>query len=203
MSHLYPFFLSVILLAIAIGLLQCFLGYRVIHLILGLFGFLGGALAGMALAATATSEFAIVIFGGLLGGVGGAVLMVLLFYVGIFLLGMSAGSLIAFSIASEIAMQVHPAAVLLPGLATGILALIYQRPMIILITSYGGAAHVVNGILMLALGMGVGQVARMTDYATPRGAAAWIALATWIALGTAGMVFQFKTNPHPTGETTR
>ena len=74
--------------ALAVGILACFWGYRIVKILLGIMGFAAGAAAGWELASYLVpghSLIALVSAG--IGGILGAVLCVWLFFFGIFQIG--------------------------------------------------------------------------------------------------------------------
>src|ERR1039458_7596835 len=68
-------------LAIAVGVLACFWGYRIVKVIFGIMGFAGGFVGGwMAAASLAPGHDVIALVSALLGGAIGSVLCVWLYY---------------------------------------------------------------------------------------------------------------------------
>jgi len=83
-------------LAVAVGGLICFWGYRILKLTLGILGLLVGAAGGWAGALSLVpGHNGVALACAVVGGILGAILCVWLFYVGIFLLGASAGVVMA------------------------------------------------------------------------------------------------------------
>ncbi|MDZ7714787.1 MAG: DUF4203 domain-containing protein [Balneolaceae bacterium] len=92
---LHQVVLNVIIgLAILVGALQCFFGYRIFKFILGLTGFLLGGVLVAAVGSTLSQEELFIILTGLVGGFIGAALMVTLYYVGIFFIGAILGGVL-------------------------------------------------------------------------------------------------------------
>src|SRR5579859_2591687 len=84
------------LLIIAAGLLICFWGYRILKVSLAMIGFIVGAFGGWQLGLSlANSSMGIVLACALVGGVVGAVLCLWLYFVGVFLVGATAGTVVA------------------------------------------------------------------------------------------------------------
>ena len=75
------------ILSIAYGVLNCFFGYKIFKIVLGIVGFITGGLAAAGVAMAATKEPGIAVLAGLVGGAIGAVLMVALYFLGVFVLG--------------------------------------------------------------------------------------------------------------------
>lgn len=130
---------------IAFGLVKCFYGYRIFKFILALTGFIVGASAAGTAAALASPDNPEIaaLLAGLIGGVVMGFLSFVLYFVGVFLFGAfiaaSASSLLLLGAGGD----TEPAVVLLLslvfGLTGGILALVFQKFLIIVSTAFGGA----------------------------------------------------------------
>ena len=177
-------------IAIVAGAMNCFFGYRIFKLLLAMWGFILGAGAGVALGMMGEALVWIIV-GGILGGIAGIFLMLLLYYVVVFLLGgyvgMTAG--VAISASLGIAPTWISAAAALAG---GILAIIFQRTLIIIGTALTGAANVAWGIFSLA-----DRMPELTqDIVTDQNAlrqwieANWDILLAWLAIAAAGIIVQ-------------
>jgi len=195
--------LGVMLLAlvgILWGVAQCFLGYRIIRIVLGFWGFLCGLQVGIILGLFVTriaGPGAIIIT--VLCGIAGAVLAVLSLYIGIFLLGagLAAGGALVLHLSlgggdGRLVWMILLAA----AVAGGIVALVFRRFVIILTTSLGGAAEVVIGALVvmgdplaLAAGRGALEPGAVRELVTGRHLTA---LLCWAGLSVAGMVVQYS-----------
>ncbi|HKK25794.1 MAG TPA: DUF4203 domain-containing protein, partial [Gracilimonas sp.] len=88
-------------LAILVGALQCFFGYRLFKFILGLIGFLLGSALTVAIGSTYSIEVIPVILLGLVGGFIGAALMVALYYVGVFVIGSLLGGILGIVLSPD------------------------------------------------------------------------------------------------------
>src|SRR3954452_15341202 len=84
------------LLLVVSGLLSCFAGYRVFRVVLGIYGFILGAL--MASSFMGTDQTLSMILAAVAGGVVGAVILVLAYFVGVAWIGAGAGALVANAI---------------------------------------------------------------------------------------------------------
>ena len=81
------------LLFVVTGFLSCFAGYRLFKLILAIYGFvLGAAIANATMGVSATVP---AVLTAVVGGLAGAVILVLAYFVGIALVGASLGALVA------------------------------------------------------------------------------------------------------------
>src|SRR5690242_10924104 len=136
------------LLLILGGALSCFAGYRLFRVVLAIYGFiLGGSIASSTLAATnATGQ----LLAWVLGGLAGALILVLAYFVGIALIGAGLGALIAH-IGWGYFGAGDPPAVLIVVLAIfgAIGAMILQRYVIVVATAFGGAWTLLLGAVAM------------------------------------------------------
>lgn len=141
------------LLTFGFGFVNCFFGYRIFSVLLTIWGFVIGALVGAVL--FADSEPLVILIVGAIAGVIGALIVRLLYYVGIFVMGAVFGLLIGSSLMLLLSIDDSGGIgilVLLAAIIGGLIALALQKLMIILATSFSGAAGMVNGVLMLVPG---------------------------------------------------
>lgn len=181
-------------LAIAVGILACFWGYRILKLSVGIAGFIAGAAGGWALAsalAPANSGIALVCV--LIGGVIGAALCLWLFFLGIFLLGASAGMVVGAAFFTGAGQQAQPLLLLILAVAFGVLALLMRRLMLIVSTAFSGSYLVTAGILHL-VAAGQNAAPLWLAGAQPRlpSLLGYAALAFWLLLGLAGVRSQYQ-----------
>ncbi len=136
--------------AAAIGLIECFFGYRILSFLLGVIGFVVGAVIGGSLGFEFSSGSEIIsIIAGIVGGCVGAFVMYLLYLLGVFVIGAALGFMVVSFIFGF--MNENPVfwIVIASSALGGILAVIFQRPMIIIATSFGGSYAAVTGISYL------------------------------------------------------
>ncbi len=186
----------VALVAIAFGLLNCFFGYRIFKFMLGLYGFLLGAIAGFVIVGAVTEGQVLwLALGALIGGVVGAGLMVLLYFVGVFVVGAVAGAVLVSAIGTAFDMTMPPVVVIIVAVIVGIVALILQRAVIILSTAFSGSWAVVTGGASLIIGPDVPLLDLLSRPAAWQEAdlPLFVFLAVWLVLGVAGTVVQFRT----------
>jgi len=191
-------------LAIAVGVLACFWGYHLVKVILGIMGFAAGAAAGWTAGmALAPSQNMVGLVGAGFGGLVGAVLCVWLFFFGIFLLGASAGAVVAAAAFGGIGHQAEPILLLACAVMFGLLALVLQKFMIVLCTAFGGSYLVTAGILHF-FRTGQSPAPLWFDYASPAspGLLGYVALAFWLILGLIGLGSQYG-GSRRTARTTR
>jgi len=180
--------------AVAVGLLSCFLGYRLVKLTLALIGFIagvgGGWTAGLALA---PNNDVIALACALVVGVLCAILCVWLFFLGIFILGASAGAVIAAAALNAAGHPAQPVPVLVLAAIFGVIALLLQKFMIIVSTAFSGSYLVTAALVHLLTGV---QKAPPLWFAPTSGNSAnalgYVALGAWLLLGLAGTSFQYR-----------
>jgi len=181
--------------AIIVGIVVCFWGYRIFKTMLGLAGFIAGAwlfyLIGMHFTGHAGVLTVIVtIFGGLIG----ASLSVVFYFVGLFLIGALGGWHIGMLIAGAtgaVAIMVLPLALAAAG---GILAIFFQKLIVVVSTSvYGAWGLVAGGFFILGSGLLPADPLRDPALAVKnlRGMNPLFAL-VWLAFALAGLVYQYR-----------
>jgi hypothetical protein len=180
------------------GLLACFAGYRLFRLVLGIYGFILGALLASSLVAPAgTVSMAVVT---LVGGAIGALLLTLGYFVGIALIGAGLGALVAHAVWAQQGWGDPRALPLLAsGVAGAVIALVFQRYVIIVGTAFGGAWTTLVGALATFGGRAAWLAAAApqapdawTVYPlNPPLTRSWLTIA-WLALGIVGVVVQLR-----------
>ena len=174
------------------GIISCFAGYRVFRIVLGIYGFIIGAL--VASSAMGTEHTAWMIVGALVGGVLGALILIAAYFVGVALLGAGVGALAASLIWASLGREPGALVVIVFAIAGALAALALQRYVIIGATAFGGAWTIIVGALALG-GKRVGLDASAKNnvwlvYPTsPAPGNYWILL-VWIALGIVGVLVQ-------------
>jgi hypothetical protein len=183
------------LVSMAFGLLNCFFGYRMFRIMLGVYGFFLGAVAGFAFVSTvAPGQTLWLLLGAVVGGLLGAVLMVLFYFVGVFILGALAGALLTDTLALVFGMEAHLLVVAVGALVAAIAAVFFQRIAVILATALSGSWITVGGVFSLISGRGLSlrQVfARVSEQRA--GLALWLVLVLWLGLALAGTIVQLRT----------
>jgi hypothetical protein len=184
------------LLWIGFGLLNCFFGYRIFRVLLGIYGFLLGAVVGVIVAGNvAAGQTLWMIVGAIVGGIVGAVLMVFLYFVGVFVVGALAGAILANAIGVMVGVNVPTVVVVIVAIAVGVVALIAQRVVIILATAFSGSWAAVAGGALLFTGHslpGLGVLTRLSTW-EQADLPMLILLIAWLVLGIAGALVQFRT----------
>jgi hypothetical protein len=186
--------------SIAFGLLNCLFGYRIFRIMLAVYGFVLGAVVGFAFVATvAAGQTLWLLVGAVAGGLLGAVLMVVFYFVGVFFVGALAGALLTDIVTLSLGVDPPLLVLLVVALVAGVAALFFQRIGVILSTALGGAWIAVGGAFSLASGQGLNLrpvFAQTSDYRA--GLALWLVLALWLALAIVGTIVQFRTTAEKT-----
>ena len=183
------------LLTLLFGILSCFWGYRAFKIVLGIVGFAIGAYFGASVGAFFAGGYGLLsLITGLVGGLLGAALVTVVYYVGIFLLGALCGWILYTMVAG--AAGYGPQIVLLVVLALigGILALFFQKFLIIVSTAFIGSWCIVSGGFSM-LGGAYGLLDLFyapVRLLRPQGGLQTIVVISWVALGILGSIFQFS-----------
>ena len=129
------------------GLLACFAGYRVFRIVLGIYGFILGAL--LASSPFGADQTWMMIGAAILGGLIGALILIAAYFVGVALLGAGIGALAANAIWASLGREPHVAVVIGLAIIGALAALALQRYVIIAATAFGGAQTAVVGAAAL------------------------------------------------------
>jgi hypothetical protein len=186
------FQLPAAIVLLAGGLISCFAGYRFFRIVLGIFGFVIGALA--ASAATGTEHTAWMVGAALAGGVIGALILIAAYFVGVALLGAFIGALATSLIWATFGREPSAWIVIIFSIAGALAALALQRYVVIGATAFIGAWTIIVGALALTGDrVAVDAAARNNVWlAYPMNPAPgnyWILL-VWLALGLSGVFTQ-------------
>jgi hypothetical protein len=175
------------------GLLDCFFGFRIFKVTVRIFTAFAGAVAAMALA-TQLQPASTVLFValGVIGLICGFMLGWFLYKLGIVLLAVCAGFVLAAPFGAALG---QPWSILAPccaGLAAGLLAFVLLDPVVIVITALTGAFRLVFGVLFF---FGGPSIVEYISGAKPInellvGANRWTAIVT-LAIAVVGCVVQF------------
>jgi len=174
---------------ILLGMLVCFLGYRLLRVVLGIVGFLAGAVGATWLGGDVLHISRVwLLIAGLVGGIVGAVLAAVLFKVGVFILGAAGGALAALALLSA----PRPLVLVAVAVAGGILTLLLQKPLVSIATAFIGAWGVVAGAFHLAgwyeLPDGLGRLGNFAGL----GQRGLMMLGAWVVLGIIGTIVQLS-----------
>ena len=180
-------------LIILVGVLQCFWGYRIFKFIIGLTGFLLGGILAAAFGSTLSQEEVFIILTGLTGGFIGAAMMVALYYVGVFLIGSLLGGITGVVFYAVAESSPDPAVLLIVAVIAGIIALIFQKFMIIVSTAFGGSWGVVIGIANFITG--AVDLSNLEQTYGSGDSHLYAIILCWLALGIVGVIVQYRSEP--------
>ncbi|MEO6235854.1 MAG: DUF4203 domain-containing protein [Vicinamibacterales bacterium] len=174
------------------GVISCFAGFRVFRIVLGIYGFIIGAL--LASGAAGTEHTASMIGAALAGGIVGALILIAAYFVGVALLGAGIGALATSLIWASLGREPSAAVVILFSIAGALAALALQRYVIVGATAFGGAWTIVVGAIALSGNrVSLDAAARNSVWLAypmnPAPGQHWI-LFVWLTLGVAGVCVQ-------------
>lgn len=170
------------------GIFSCFFGYRFFRLVLAIFGFIIGALAASSI--FGASETGPMLAAAAVGGLIGAAVLFLAYFVGVAMVGAGLGAVVANLAFTAGDRAPNVFAVILCAAIGAAAAMYLQRYFIIVGTSFGGAWTMIVGAMAL-----LGNPAAMRAAATgdvwvayplnPAPGQQWVMI-MWIVLGLAG-----------------
>jgi hypothetical protein len=179
------------LLLVIGGALSCFAGYRLFKIVLGIYGFILGAM--LASSMVAASNTVGMIAAALAGGLVGALALMFAYFVGIALVGAGLGALVAHVGWSYVGRggDPPPLAVILLALVGSLGAMLLQRYVIIVATAFGGAwTMIVGGLTVGDRGARAASADVWILYPmSPAPGRSWVPIA-WIGLGLLGTAVQ-------------
>jgi|SRR5262245_30394815 len=174
------------------GAVSCFAGYRLFRVVLAIYGFiLGAMLASSMMGATNTGAMVVA---AIVGGLAGALVLTLAYFVGIALVGAGLGALIAHMLWQSSGTGDPPAiAVILLAVAGSVGAMLLQRYVIIVATSFGGAWTLLVGFFAMTGDRRAARAAVNGDvwilYPTSSPGQRWVPV-VWFVLGLIGTAVQ-------------
>lgn len=177
------------------GLLACFAGYRLFRIVLGIYGFIFGAL--FASSIMGPGDHVQMLVAALVGGVIGAVVLNLAYFVGVALIGAGMAALALHLVWTRVATgDPHVLLVVAVSVIGAVVATQLQRYVIVFATAFGGAWTVIVGV-MAALGDRSGRVAAAANdvwvaYPLSAGPRRPWAIAAWLVLGIVGAAVQLR-----------
>jgi hypothetical protein len=175
------------------GLLSCFVGHRLFRVVLGIYGFVAGALVTSAILGPGDPQAALLSM--LVGGLAGALVLILAYFVGVALVGAALGAIVIHLIWAQLGREPHPFMVIAGTVAGALGALALQRYVIIAATAFAGAWTALVGALAIAAGRSATTPDGWVLYPLrPPVGYEWMWIA-WLALGAIGLVVQLATKP--------
>jgi hypothetical protein len=181
------------ILLVLSGTLSCFAGYRLFRIVLGIYGFILGAMFASSMMGTTNTAGMLVAAG--VGGLVGAVILVFAYFIGIAIVGAALGALVAHMAWPQFGTGDPPVMmVIILAMLGAIGAMFLQRYMIIVSTAFGGAWSIIVGGLALSAAPLAERAAGSGDVwilypMTPAPGHGWVPLA-WIGLGMLGTAMQ-------------
>jgi hypothetical protein len=171
------------------GAVACFAGYRLFRVVLGIYGFiLGAMLASSTIGAQHTTGM---IVAALVGGVVGALILMFAYFIGIALVGAGLGALLGHLAWGYAGRGDPPALVVIALSIAGALgAMLLQRYVIVVATAFGGAWTMIVGALAAIADRGAIRAAAAGDVwilypLNPAPGQRWVTV-VWIVLGLFG-----------------
>jgi hypothetical protein len=179
---------------LASGLIACFAGFRLFKFVVGAYGFiLGAAIMSSTMGASSTTGM---IAAAIFGGIAGAVILVLAYFVGVAVVGAGFGVLVAHVGWSYLRGTSEPPLTAIVGFAVlgAIGSMLLQRYVVIVATAFGGAWTAILGGLTMAGDHRISTAASSGDVwiiypMAPSPEYKWVPVA-WLVLGLVGTVVQ-------------
>lgn len=192
------------LVALVVGALLCFAGYRLFRILIAIWGFFIGFLTGAQVVASVLhSDFLTTPLAWIAGIVLGLVLAVLayaLYAAAVTILGASVGYLIGAGLVTALGYGNQGIVVTVAGLALailfGVLILVLDlvRLLVIANTALGGAGTMVTGLLLLFGVINLDFLRSGVVGAFIKESPGWVLL--WLALAVIGGTFQMQNTQH-------
>ncbi len=176
------------------GVVACFFGYRLFRIVLGIYGFILGAL--IATTASGAATTGTLILTAIVGGLIGALVLNLAYFLGVALVGAAVGAMAVTLVWGRSGAEPHVLVVILFAVVGAVAAMMLQRYVIITATAFGGAWTALVGGLALAGDRTARTAAAASDVwvvypLDPAPGRRWV-LWAWLALGVAGLVTQLS-----------
>jgi uncharacterized protein DUF4203 len=164
------------------------------RLVLGIYGFILGALLATSLAGAGSTGTLLIT--ALVGGVIGAVILNLAYFLGVVLLGAAIGAMLVTMIWGRGGNEPHVLVVILFAVIGAVAAMQLQRYVIVTGTAFGGAWTALVGALALAGDRAAAAAASANNVwvvypLDPAPGRKWV-IPVWLALGLAGLVVQLR-----------
>jgi hypothetical protein len=185
------------------GLVSCFAGYRLFRVVLSIYGFILGALLATSIAGAGST--ATLLIWAAVGGLAGAVILNLAYFLGVVLVGASIGAMLATVLFGRGGGDPHTLVVVLFAIAGAVAASTLQRYVIVAGTAFGGAWTALVGAMALVGDKAAAKAASVNDVwvvypLDPAPGRSWLPIA-WLVLGLAGLVVQLRSGKRPAKKT--
>ena len=162
------------IIAIALGLLESFFGYRIFKVQVAIVVFLAGLAIGISAFNAAFGIWWLSIVLGIVLGVLLAWISMKIYKVGVFLVVGAFAYLVAIAFVQNVWFG------LIIAVVAGLLGVFLTKPVVIIATSFGGGSIAAGGLAMLI-------------WNSPQAGPAWLQWAILAVLGVLGMIVQFRT----------
>ena len=181
-------------LFLAGGVLACFLGYRVFRLVLAIYGFVLGALVATSVLAPVETSWTLIT--AIVGGIGGAAILILGYFVGVAFVGAALAAVLVHLAWTRIGGEPHPVVVIGACVLGALASMAVQRYVIVVGTAFAGAWTGLVGALLLAGSKTVQAAAAKGDIwlaypLNPSPEQRWMAW-VWLGLGAVGTLVQLR-----------
>ena len=179
---------------IVAGLVGCFQGRRLFRLLLGLVGFILGALVATSVLAPSTSTATWIAIG--VGGAAGALTLIVTYFLGVAFAGAALAALLVHVGFNQFGQEPHPLVVVGACVLGALASMAVQNYVIVLASAFGGAWFIVVGGLQLAGQLGAswapfkGNV-WLSYPLNPLPGNRWVQVA-WLVLGVLGTLTQLR-----------
>jgi hypothetical protein len=179
---------------IVAGLVSCFQGRRLFRVLLGLVGFILGALIATSVLAPSTSTATWIAIG--VGGMAGALVLIVTYFLGVAFAGAALAALLVHLGFSEFGREPHPFVVVGACVVGALASMAVQNYVIVLASAFGGAWLLVVGGLQLAGRLGAEWVPLKGDVwlsypLNPSPGNRWVQV-VWLVVGVLGAVTQLS-----------
>ena len=176
------------------GAVACFAGYRFFRIVLGLYGFVLGALVATTVAGAGSTSS--LLLWAVVGGVAGALVLNLAYFFGVVLVGAAVGAMAVTLLWSRASGDPHVLIVVAFAVVGALAAMWLQRYVVVTGTAFGGAWTLLVGALALT-GDVTAQAASAANGVwvvyplDPAPGRRWLPF-VWLALGVVGMFVQLR-----------
>lgn len=178
-------------IAIAVGTLYCFLGYKTLRVVIGLTGFiLAGAVAGVLVIWLFPEQVLVAAIAAFVGGFCGAMALFFLYKFGVFLVGFLGAALVAYTIMADSTSPYAIWIVLGCAAVGGLISVALEHSIMILATAALGAWIVVCGIGFFLVGPPFLDILQQpVDLGKDR----QVLITCWAVVAVSGAIAQFAT----------
>jgi hypothetical protein len=174
------------------GIVSCFFGYRLFRIVLGIFGFILGALA--ASSVFGVSDTWAMVVAAVVGGLIGAGILIAAYFVGVALVGAGLGAVTANLLFAATDQDPHFLVLVFMTVLGAVASMYLQRYFIIVGTAFGGAWTMIVGAMAIAGNRTALAAAAAGDvwvaYPMDPAPGQWWVPVAWIVLGLAGTAVQ-------------